>query len=172
MEGTDEQQWMTETEKLELKAQGRDFMDMCATLSTETPHLGSSPKQHFSYPPPNSTLVKPVFPHLSTAELKSNLWHFTSYNNRAWNSDTGKESSEWLFAKILTYAAELASEELKVVQHPFKEISIATHIDSLSYDNLSARAPGAGDDESGTVTILVAFRTDFSNWRAKLACAA
>ncbi|KAJ7643578.1 peptidase [Roridomyces roridus] len=177
MEGTAQQQWMTEAEKLELKAQGRDFMDI-----TDTPHLGSSPKQHFSYPPPNSTLVRPVFPHLSTAELKANLWHFTSYHNRAWDSDTGKESSEWLFAKILTYTAELASEELKAmidveaVQHPFKQISIiaritppgavdsdpatilGAHIDSLNYGNFSARAPGAGDDGSGTVTILEAFR--------------
>ncbi|KAJ7634574.1 peptidase [Roridomyces roridus] len=176
-DGTAEQQWMTEAEKLELKAQGLDFMDI-----TDTPHLGTSPKQHFSYPPPNSTLVKPVFPHLTTAELKANLWHLTSYHNRAWNSDTGKESSEWLFVKILTYTAELASEELKAlidieaVQHPFKQISIiaritppgavdsdpvtilGAHIDSLNYANFSARAPGAGDDGSGTVTILEAFR--------------
>lgn len=99
---------------------------------TETPFLGASKKKHFSYPSPNSTIVTPVFPHLSTSELKANLEHFTSYHDRYYDSDSGKASSEWLLARILTYTAELASDELKMligvvnVKHPWKQSSIVS----------------------------------------------
>ncbi|KAJ7109605.1 hypothetical protein C8R43DRAFT_904795, partial [Mycena crocata] len=122
---------------------------------------------------------------LSTAEPKANLEHFTSYHTRYYNSDDGKASTEWLYAKILTYTAELASEEqrklihVEAVQHPWKQNSIiirlapvdaldsdpttilGAHIDSINHINHdlpAPAAPGAGDDGSGTVTILEAYR--------------
>ncbi|KAJ7452945.1 peptidase [Mycena latifolia] len=161
-----ESRWMTERQKLEVKAQGIDFMDI-----TDTPFLGWSKKKRFSYPVPNSTIVGAVFSGLSTAETRANLEHFTSYHNRYYNSDTGKASSEWLHAKILAYTAGLASEEqkklivVKPITHPFKQISVSDpiailgcHIDSLNHEDASLRAPGADDDGSGTVTILEAYR--------------
>ncbi|KAJ7039543.1 peptidase [Mycena alexandri] len=171
-----EPEWLTEREKLQAKAMGRDFMDI-----TDTPFLGSSKKPSFSYPAPNSTIVRDVLPHLSTAEPRANLEHFTSYYTRYYNSDPGKASSEWLYAKILAYT-ELASEEQKPLisveslKHPWKQNSIiiriaplaalqsdpitivGAHIDSINHANPFLRAPGAGDDGSGTVTILEAYR--------------
>ncbi|KAJ7468096.1 hypothetical protein FB451DRAFT_1137226 [Mycena latifolia] len=172
-----EPKWVTEKEKLEAKAQGIDYMDI-----TETPFLGASQKKQFSYPAPNSTIVAGVFPYLSTVEPKVNLEHFTSYHNRYCNSDTGKASSEWLYAKILAYTAELASDEQKLlidvesVKHTWKQNSIiihitplnasesnpitilGAHIDSINHAGVTLAAPGAGDDGSGTVTILEAYR--------------
>ncbi|KAJ6582932.1 hypothetical protein DFH09DRAFT_1245879 [Mycena vulgaris] len=178
-DGTDafEPKWMTEKQKFEAKAKGMGYMDI-----TETPCLGVSEKQQFSYPTPNSTIVAGVFPHLSTAEPKANLEHFTSYHTRYYDSDTGKASAEWLYAKILTYTAELASEEQKMlidveaVKHAWKQNSIiiriaplnasesdpttilGAHIDSINHAGVTLAAPGAGDDGSGTVTILEAYR--------------
>jgi leucyl aminopeptidase len=76
--------------------------------------------------------VSDVLSHLSTAEPKANLEHFTSYHTRYYNSETGKASSEWLYAKILAYTAELASDEQKPLitveslKHPWKQNSIAS----------------------------------------------
>ncbi|KAJ7192583.1 hypothetical protein GGX14DRAFT_406250 [Mycena pura] len=81
------------------------------------------------------------------------------------------------------YTAELASDKLKTlidveaVQHPWQQISIIiriapptalgsdpitilAHIDSINRDGITSDlpTPGAGDDGSGTVTILEAFR--------------
>ncbi|KAJ7461690.1 peptidase [Mycena galericulata] len=169
--------WMTEAQKFEAKANGIHFMDI-----TETPLLGASEKQRFSYPSPNSTIVATVFPHLSTSEPKANLENFTSYHNRYYDSDSGKASAEWLYAKILTYTAELGSDEQKAlidieaVKHPWKQNSIiirinpptaldsdpitilGAHIDSINHAGITMPAPGAGDDGSGTVTILEAYR--------------
>ncbi|KAJ7914924.1 peptidase [Mycena leptocephala] len=172
-----EAEWMTERDKLQAKALSRDYLDI-----TYTPFLGMSEKPRFSYPSPNSTIVSDVLSHLSTAEPKANLEHFTSYHTRYYNSETGKASSEWLYAKILAYTAELASDEQKPLitveslKHPWKQNSIiirvaplealdsdpitvlGAHIDSLNMKNPFWGAPGAGDDGSGTVTILEAYR--------------
>ncbi|KAJ7352419.1 peptidase [Mycena albidolilacea] len=172
-----EPEWVTEREKLQAKAMGRDYMDI-----TDAPFLGTvSEKPTFSYPPPNSTIVAEILPLLSTAELKANLEHLTSYHTRYYNSDTGKAASDWLYAKILAYTAELASEEQKPfisvesLKHPWKQNSIiiriappealdapttvlGAHIDSLNGKNPFGAAPGAGDDGSGTVAMLEAYR--------------
>ncbi|KAJ7726996.1 hypothetical protein DFH07DRAFT_704418, partial [Mycena maculata] len=53
-----------------------------------------------------------------------NLAHFSSYHSWYFDSDTGKASSEWLYAKIMAYTAELVSEEqmplisVESVKHP------------------------------------------------------
>lgn len=92
--------------------------------------LGWPTKSEFSYPPPNSTIVAEILSHLSKAETQANLEHFTSYHTRYFDSDMGKASAEWLYAKILTYTAELASEEQKslinveAIEHPWKQNSL------------------------------------------------
>ncbi|KAJ7449140.1 peptidase [Mycena galericulata] len=154
-----EPEWMTEAQKLEAKANGIHFMDMSAYY----PFLNTIP------------LTSLVFPHLSTSEPKANLENFTSYHNRYYDSDSGKASAEWLYAKILTYTAELGSDEQKAlidieaVKHPWKQNSIIIRInpptaldsDPITILGITMPAPGAGDDGSGTVTILEAYRGSF-----------
>ncbi|KAJ7121664.1 hypothetical protein C8R44DRAFT_671567 [Mycena epipterygia] len=144
--------------------------------------FGWSTKSEFHYPSPNSTIVAGILSHLSKAETQANLEHFTSYHTRYFNSDVGKASSEWLYANILTYTAELASEEQKglisveAIEHPWKQNSfviriappnalqfapitiLGAHIDTLNHGGIFLAAPGADDDGSGTVTILEAYR--------------
>jgi hypothetical protein len=112
-------------------------------ISTETPFLGISQKERFSYPSPNSTVVAGVLSNLSAIEPKANLKHLTSYHTRYYNSDTGKESSEWFYAKILAYTAELASDEQKrsitveSVKHSWKQNSIVSETRMVVQDSSS-----------------------------------
>ncbi|KAF7291518.1 Peptide hydrolase [Mycena kentingensis (nom. inval.)] len=169
--------WLTEREKLRVKASGTDFMDI-----TDHPFLGSKPKRRFSYPAPNSSFVATVFPYLTTSEPKAILTHLTSYHTRHYSTETGASASDWLHAKILAYTDELASDTQKPlisvesVKHSWPQSSIViriapldahesdptavigAHIDSINHENVLFRAPGAGDDGSGTVTILEAYR--------------
>ncbi|KAJ7146957.1 hypothetical protein C8R44DRAFT_864665 [Mycena epipterygia] len=144
--------------------------------------LGWSTTSESSYPPPNSTIVAGILFHLSKAETQANLEHFTSYHMRYFDSDIGKASSEWFYANILTYAAELASEKKKrlisveEIEHPWKQNSLViriaslnacqfapitilgAHIDTLNHGGIFLAAPGADDDGSGIMTILETYR--------------
>ncbi|KAJ7841316.1 peptidase [Mycena olivaceomarginata] len=172
-----EPEWVTEREKLQAKAMGRDYMDI-----TDTPFLGTvSEKPAFSYPPPNSTIVAEILPLLSTAELKANLEHLTSYHTRYYNSDTGKAASglalrqdPGVHRRTRERGAE-AAHLCRVSEHPWKQNSIiiriappgaldapttvlGAHIDSLNGENPFGVAPGAGDDGSGAVALVEAYR--------------
>ncbi|KAF7360232.1 Peptide hydrolase [Mycena venus] len=170
--------WMTERQKLHAKAMGMKYLDI-----TDAPsNFGRLfEKQHFSYPPPNSSLVKPIFPLLSIEEMKTNLKYFSSFRTRYYNSESGRASSEWLLQKIRNYTAELATPEQKAIisvepfHHGWKQASViiriapkgstsdpitvlGAHCDSINKKNPYLPAPGADDDGSGTVTILEAYR--------------
>ncbi|KAJ7269720.1 peptidase, partial [Mycena rebaudengoi] len=174
----EEAMWMTERQKLRVKAMGIKYLDM-----TDAPsNFGHSKKKHFSYPPPNSTVVRNIIPHLSIEEMKVNLEYFSSFRTRYYNSDTGKASSEWLLQKIRNYTADLASAEQKALisvepfQHGWKQTSViiriapntsavsdpitvlGAHCDSINLENPFLPAPGADDDGSGTMAILEAYR--------------
>jgi len=171
--------WMTERQKLYAKAMGMKYLDI-----TDAPsNFGRLfEKPHFSYPPPNSSLVEPIFPLLSIQEMKTNLEYFTSFRTRYYNSDSGRASSEWLVQKIRNYTAEFATTEQKALisvepfHHNWKQASViirmapngsvasdpitilGAHCDSINKENPFLPAPGADDDGSGTVTILEAYR--------------
>ncbi|KAF7318850.1 Peptide hydrolase [Mycena chlorophos] len=175
---------MTEREKLHAKSLGMKYLDV-----TDVPPVGKSlfEKKHFSYPPPNSTLVHDLFPSLQLRELKHNLNRFTSFQTRYYNSETGQASSEWLANRIRRYVRKLASPELQALvsvtpfKHKWLQTSvivriappnatlddpttvIGAHCDSINHSNPYLRAPGADDDGSGTVTILETLRVLLEN---------
>ncbi|KAF8215389.1 peptidase [Mycena galopus ATCC 62051] len=174
-----EAEWITVGQKLQAKAIGRDYIDI-----TETPSLGTiSQKLHFRYPSPNSTIVAGVLSHLSTVEPKSNRKHLSSYHTRYYDSESGRESSEWIKAQISAYTTEFSSEQqrslisIESVEHTeWKQNSIivrisspnaldsdpitviGAHIDSINKDDPFSRAPGADDNGSGSVAILETYR--------------
>ncbi|KAJ7827054.1 peptidase [Mycena olivaceomarginata] len=171
--------WITERQKLHAKAMGKKYLDI-----TDAPsNFGLLfEKPHFSYPPPNSSLVAPMLPLLSIEEMKINLEYFSSFRTRYYNSESGRASSEWLLQKIRNYTAELATPEQKALisvepfYHKWKQASViiriapnnsagsdpitilGAHCDSINQENPFLPAPGADDDGSGTVTILEAYR--------------
>ncbi|KAJ3551860.1 hypothetical protein NM688_g4466 [Phlebia brevispora] len=171
-------EWVTELDKINLKARGVHFFDI-----TETQALGSAkslaPK--ISYNSPNSTaIVKPVLKKLSTKGPQENLRKFSSFRTRYYRSDTGRESQQWLLAKIQEITQEYASEELQKAisinefAHSWGQNTIITRINGTSASDdrvviISAHqdstnmwpflpAPGADDDGSGSVTILESYR--------------
>ncbi|KAJ7064722.1 Zn-dependent exopeptidase [Mycena amicta] len=173
--------YMTEREKLQMKALGISYLD----ITKAPPNFGTVfKKRHYTYPSPNSTLVKSILPLLSIDEMRVNLEHFSSaFPTRYYKSDSGKASSEWLIEKIRGYTAELGTPEVQKMvsvepfKHEWKQVSViiriaphsasstdgitvlGAHCDSINQENPFLPAPGADDDGSGVMTILEAYRT-------------
>ncbi|KAH7922322.1 Zn-dependent exopeptidase [Leucogyrophana mollusca] len=171
--------WVTELEKIQLKAGGLKFFDI-----TDAQDLGSLAAMRAKSTPVYPALshhdqVTKVIKTLSTDGPRANLEKFSSFRTRFYRSDTGKESQEWLVSKIREVAAESASPSMQSIisieefQHSWGQHSIVARINGSSADDriiiLGAHqdstnmvpylpAPGADDDGSGTVTILEAYR--------------
>ncbi|CAE6457676.1 unnamed protein product [Rhizoctonia solani] len=168
---------ISELEKIIAKAAGRKFFDI-----TDHPESALAPVRVFkhSYESPKEMgLVKPVLKTLSTEGPKANLEKFTSFRTRYYRSETGKQSQQWLKAKIAETTGKFASSSLKSLisisefPHSWGQNSIilrikgsdpnaGTVIISAHQDSTNMwpflPAPGADDDGSGTVTILEAYR--------------
>ncbi|KZS97501.1 peptidase [Sistotremastrum niveocremeum HHB9708] len=177
--------WVSEWEKIKFKESGINFMDI-----TDTQDLGfslfsgdSKRLSAVTYPSPNSTvLVKKVIKSLSTEGPLENLQKFTSFTNRHYRSETGKQSQKWLLSKVDSLTKEYAPDSLlpfvSITEFPHKWgqnsivaqikgnsdelIIIGAHQDSTSFLPFLP-APGADDDGSGTVTILEAYRALISS---------
>ncbi|KAI5777750.1 hypothetical protein EDC01DRAFT_713372 [Geopyxis carbonaria] len=167
-----ETRWATEDEKLELKRQGRNFMDI-----TETQDLGFSmnaaKRVTFPKKPAFQAEISPLLSKLDKSNMKANLEKFTSFHTRYYKSDYGKQSSEWLLNRVKETAGDFPGLDVKPFPHTWeqssiiaripgkseKTIVIGSHQDSINlFFPAFMAAPGADDDGSGTVTILEAFR--------------
>lgn len=134
------------------------------------------------------TITHKLLPTLEKANLVEHLSNFSSYHTRYYKSDTGLESSLWLFNQILDVVKSAGREEdIEVFpfDHPWAQKSviarihgknskgstdssekkdesvvvISAHLDSTNLILPSIlAAPGADDNGSGSVTILEAFR--------------
>lgn len=118
--------------------------------------------------------VTPLLENLIQTNMEENLQKFTTFHTRYYNSDYGRQSSEWLLSRINATAAHLLpSIDLRPFPHSWpqssiiatipgktsKTVVIGAHQDSMNLFLPSfLAAPGADDDGSGTVTILEAFR--------------
>jgi len=171
--------WMTELEKIQAKAQGIKFFDI-----TDAQELGFTAglrlQNKATFPSPNATeKVFPVLDTLSTEGPRENLEKFTSFRTRHYRSETGRQSQEWLLAKIEEYTSKYASKSLQKLitaepfPHSWTQSSIIVRINGSSTDDrvviIGAHqdstnmwpflpAPGADDDGSGSVTILESYR--------------
>ncbi|KAJ8086418.1 hypothetical protein PM082_005241 [Marasmius tenuissimus] len=127
--------WMSEREKIDLKANGVNFLDI-----TDTQSLGSSLGARLSgtkasFPSPHATeKVKPVLKTLSTKGPKAHLEKFTSFRTRYYRSDTGRQSQLWLLSQIQEITSSTASDSLQKrirideFKHSWGQNSIITRI--------------------------------------------
>jgi leucyl aminopeptidase len=172
--------WMTELEKIQVKAQGIKFFDI-----TDAQDLGFSAHLRLqnkpTFPLPNATdKVKPILKTLSTEGPKENLAKFSSFRTRYYRSETGRQSQQWLLSKIQEYTEKYASKSLQNLitatefKHSWGQNSIIVRINGSSITDDSVviigahqdstnmwpflPAPGADDDGSGTTTILESYR--------------
>lgn len=169
--------WVSESQKLELKRQGLNFMDITdhqdlVPLSLTKPSFKPGP---IPEKPAFMDMIHPILGNLTTTTIETNLREFTNFYTRYYKSDHGRKSSEWLHQRISATAPEI---EVTVFPHSWPQSSliaripgrskntvvIGAHQDSINLFLPSILgAPGADDDGSGTVTILEALRVIHSS---------
>lgn len=106
-----------------------------------------------------STSVKALNAKLSSSNMQTNLQTFSDFNNRYYKATTGKQSSDWLLAKVKSYipsgSVATASQYThswtqssiiaKIPGKSTKTIVVGAHQDSINQNSpTSGRAPGAG----------------------------
>ncbi|KAK9480010.1 hypothetical protein V1514DRAFT_227219 [Lipomyces japonicus] len=174
-------QWITETDKIQLKRAGKKFMDI-----TDTAGEGDYKLEFNVTIPTNTSLsdqVTPLLANISIANMKANLEKFSSFYTRYYKSTTGAESSDWLFETVKTVAAVNPSIKVFQFHHSWPQSSLIARIPGIKTGSAEDRtvvvgahqdsinlifpnffgAPGADDDGSGTVTILETFRALVEN---------
>ncbi|KAF2833846.1 Zn-dependent exopeptidase [Ophiobolus disseminans] len=167
---------VSETEKLDLIDRGVSFIDI-----TEWPGTSNSLANRVavSYPTAlvHNETVNKLNAQLKSANIRRNLDMFTSFNNRYYQSTSGNLSAEWLFGQASGYPAPRSPVSVSIFPHVYRQSSIVAtipgksnktivvgaHQDSINggagLNKTTARAPGADDNGSGSMTILEAFRT-------------
>ncbi|KAI8631588.1 peptidase family M28 [Xylariaceae sp. FL1651] len=175
--GDEAPRWMTEGDKLRLRRNGRKFKDITDYQheDVDTSWAGQAHLPRLVH----QSLVKPLFPKISTDKMRDVLKHMTGYYNRYYGDVYGEQSAQWLhdhIADIIKTAPFHTHISLEYFTHPFPQPSIiarfepkvrnaslpltivGAHQDSANYLFPLLPAPGADDDCSGTVSILEAFR--------------
>jgi len=172
--------WMTELEKIQAKARGVKFIDVTDTQDLGTVNQFRSQRASYPSSPSAEERVRPILKTLSTKGPRENLEKFSSFRTRYYRSQTGRESQQWLLAKVKETTSKYASKPLQDIitlsefPHSWGQNSIIARINGTSTDDDSIvvigahqdstnlwpflPAPGADDDGSGTVTILEAYR--------------
>lgn len=176
----DEGTWVTEDQKFDLFISKKiNFVDVTDTWQLEdfgTSSASSLESRQNSFPsgPAHQSQVNPLITAAGTSNPKSWTNTFTSYNNRYYRSSTGTTSATWLYNTIKTIGAANPAVTVTQYSHSVSGFSqqsviakipgtssatvvIGAHLDSVG-TTTSGRAPGADDNNSGTVTILEAFR--------------
>ncbi|KAN0060236.1 hypothetical protein ACQY0O_007565 [Thecaphora frezii] len=184
--------WTTELGKHLLFYRGQNFIDL-----TDTPDLGllsatralHTAAQYKEPEFPNEVRfqkqLEPVFGAISEKGPRENLEKFTSFYNRYYKSETGKQSQKWLFGKVKETVAACDDITVHEFEHAWGQNSIVLHVPGRNKTRSRAEgvtilgahqdstnlfpffgAPGADDDGSGTVTIVEALRVLLSQgWR-------
>ncbi|KAI0132613.1 hypothetical protein BJ170DRAFT_614653 [Xylariales sp. AK1849] len=166
---------VTESEKWELKRQGKKFFDITGFDPTPS---SSAPAAVVTYPATVGyrSVVNKLLPSLSSANIKSTLTTFSNFYNRYYQSSYGEQSSNWLLAQveaIITASNATAAVKVAPFVHSWGQNSviatipgqsesvviISAHQDSINQANPSSgRAPGADDDGSASMEIMEIFR--------------
>jgi len=157
---------VTEAEKFALKASGVNFFDI--TEWPESAPASIDKRQAVTYPSTltQGTSVRSLTAKLSSSNMQTNLQTFTEFNNRMYRSSTGKQSSDWLLAKVKSYVPSGSAITVSAFTHSFtqssiiakipgktaKTIVVGAHQDSINGQSSTARAPGAGKS-----TIIITF---------------
>ncbi|KAJ3238393.1 Leucine aminopeptidase 1 [Chytriomyces hyalinus] len=131
--------------------------------------------------PRHNAVVAPYLGNVSIPHMEKWLTEFTAFKTRYYQSQTGKDSAEWLFAQAKKVAALADSSKVKITvskfEHEWAQFSIIVRVEDAEDDLtgpivvVSAHqdstnqwnpwwgaAPGADDDGSGSCTIFEAYR--------------
>lgn len=162
---------------LKPKQEGTRFMDITHGTPGNAAHTQAMRVEStvaFPKTTAHNESIQPMLKRLEKAKMHKNLEHFSGFHTRYYKSETGAESSAWLFDRVNSIIeASGAKASARTFAHPWgqnsiiatvpgqsnKTIVVGAHQDSINLFLPSIlAAPGADDDGSGTVTILEAFR--------------
>jgi leucyl aminopeptidase len=157
-------------------------MDITNFQSLGTLRGKSTKKNKFPIKVSQKEELVPLLKHLNKTNIQTNLEYFTTFHNRYYLSEYGKNSSIWLLNLINDTIKETGADKHGVTVVPFKHtweqhsiivtipgksngtIVVGAHQDSVNHDDrVNGRAPGADDDGSGTMTILETLRVLLSS---------
>jgi leucyl aminopeptidase len=184
LKADDQATWMSEADLLKLYRDNQHFVDITETPDLELPGFAEPTAIPVPTDVTQQSMVKAMLPVANTELMRAFLAKFTAFNNRYFRSETGTQSSQFLFdtVKQLVDTANPGHLNITVTQftNTFTQPSViariegldgndetvivGAHQDSVNGSNpMAGRSPGADDDGSGTATILEAFRVLLAN---------
>ncbi|EJD39328.1 Zn-dependent exopeptidase [Auricularia subglabra TFB-10046 SS5] len=176
--------WVALEEKYALEEEHVKFVDVTATWADRAERLSKVAQGKVAAAPLLATFpaiaqqdtVAALIANLSTANLQSQLATLTAFNNRHYRSSTGEAAAVSIFDTAAAIASAAGRADVAVSQFTHANFAqrsviakiagsepdapvvvLGAHLDSIS-GGTSARAPGADDDGSGSVTLLEAYR--------------
>lgn len=182
-----EEHWMNEEQIFDLIRSGKKFIDVTDGDLENIPKDFSHMRVELPKGPIFQNIVTPLAGNVSISSMKNFLTKFSGFNTRYYQSQTGKQSGEWLFSE-LSNIAKGASDSVKIsvkqFQHSWPQSStivrleaassersedepiviIGAHQDSVNQNNpWFGRSPGADDDGSGATCVFETFRVLVGN---------
>ncbi|KAG0320580.1 Leucine aminopeptidase 1 [Linnemannia gamsii] len=172
--------WTSEKERLTMFRNNVKYMDITDHQDLGASRLSALGKRPLPSSAVHQKKVARYVDSLSTANMEVALKEFTSFYNRYYKSETGKQSAQWLYKQISDLIEESDADSdvsIRKFQHKWDQFSIiarfegkdeslsnqpvivGAHQDSVNMWLPMLAAPGADDDGSGTVTILEVFRS-------------
>lgn len=177
--GEREPRMLTEGDKMRLRRNHTKFADITNFQDLYQDNISAMAGKAYLPNFTHQSLIKPLFPQISTTEMHDSLKTLSSFYTRYSHSITGEQSAVWLHDQIadiiknapfhtrisLSYFTHdfaqpsiIARFETKVADASLPLTIVGAHQDSMNYLFPLLPAPGADDDGSGTITILETFK--------------
>lgn len=134
------------------------------------------PTAQLDYPLTHQAQVNPLLSQINSAAIWDTLTHLTSYPNRSATKQSGVDAAKWLQAQFEQMAREYGrtdTDTFLVKTGRYKQPSVVTVIGKdikapavvlgAHSDTLDGRMPGAGDDGSGSASLMEAARVLLSS---------
>ncbi|PJD94597.1 MAG: aminopeptidase [Legionella sp.] len=134
------------------------------------------PTAQLDYPLTHQAQVNPLLSQINSAAIWDTLTHLTSYPNRSATKQSGVDAAKWLQAQFEQMAREYGrtdTDTFLVKTGRYKQPSVVTVIGKdikapavvlgAHSDTLDGSMPGAGDDGSGSASLMEAARVLLSS---------
>ncbi|ODM92511.1 putative leucine aminopeptidase 1 [Orchesella cincta] len=169
-------QWMDENEIFDLIKAKKTFIDI---TDSDFPEIKPEDVNIKAIPTTLrfQEIVRDVLTNLNSQRIEDFVREFSSYHNRYYAAQTGRDSQLWLLSQVESSIQGYAgSASVVEVDHGYIQKSIVArlegadptlksevivlgaHLDSINIRGSSLQAPGADDNGSGSVTILETLR--------------
>jgi len=160
--------WMSNAEVLRLESNSHNFIDI---TDYQVPTIKKFQVDPLPTKLTRQKLVNELLQELEADNLRDTVSQLGEFYTRYYNSATGKQAAEWIFAQYEEYAANRDDIEVEYFVHSFQMPSVIARIKGAGNDRgatriilgghedsvgrtSTGRSPGADDDASGTSTVF------------------